>query len=166
MTSQWVHTSIQKMAVMHFVCKLPMKNTDEEEVPHWSFVLPWWTSLSVSACVFVFPWITLGLFILFVILCCLPWTVFYCGLIYVSLLPDLMPVFALRVALSLLLCLLVIDPDCTTKITIKLQMDPHFAEASLQLSEVFSLYYGSAINRNKVMHEFFCQQFDVFLDFY
>ena len=56
-----------------------------------------------------------------------------------------MPVFALRVALSLLLCLLVIDPDCTTKITIKLQMDPHFAEASLQLSEVFSLYYVSAI---------------------
>lgn len=54
--------------------------------------------------------------------------------------PDLMPVSGLRVALSLLLCLLVIDPDFTTKITKKLQMDPHFAEASLRLSEVFSLH--------------------------
>ena len=47
--------------------------------------------------------------------------------------PDLMPVSGLRVALSLLLCLLVIDPDCTTKIIIKLQMDPHSPEASLQV---------------------------------
>jgi len=80
-----------------------------------SFVLLWWTSLSVSSCGFVFPWITLVLFILFLILCCLSWTVCYCGLICVSLLPDFMPVFILRVSLSLLLCLLVIDPDCTSQ---------------------------------------------------
>jgi len=47
-----------------------------------------------------------GLFILFVIICCLSWTVFYCGLIYVSLLPDFMPVFGLRFTFSILLCLL------------------------------------------------------------
>uniref|UniRef100_A0A4W5NCV1 Retrotransposon gag domain-containing protein n=1 Tax=Hucho hucho TaxID=62062 RepID=A0A4W5NCV1_9TELE len=43
-----------------------------------------------------------------------------------------MPVPGLRFALSLLLCLLAIDPVCTTKIVIKLQMDPHSPGASLQ----------------------------------
>jgi len=65
--------------------------------------------------------------ILFVILCCLSWTVCYCGLIYVSLLPDFMPVFRLRVALSMVV-FADNDPDIMTK---KLQMNPPFAEASL-----------------------------------
>jgi len=52
-----------------------------------------------------------------------------------------MPVFGLQVSLSLLLCLLVVDP-VLAKITIKLQMmnSTHFAEASLQLSEILRLW--------------------------
>ncbi len=44
-----------------------------------------------------------------------------------------MPVPGFRVVLPLLLCLLVIDPVCSTTSSIKLQMDPQSVEASLQM---------------------------------
>ncbi len=42
-----------------------------------------------------------------------------------------MPIPGFRVVLPLLLCLLVIDPVCSTRFSIKLQMDPQSVEASL-----------------------------------
>jgi len=61
----------------------------------------------------------------------LNYILYWTGLCEFATCPDLMPVSGLRVALSLLLCLLVIDLECTTTIMIKLQMDPHSPEALL-----------------------------------
>jgi len=63
----------------------------------------------------------------------LNYILYWTGLCEFAACPDLMLVSGLRVALSLLLCLLVIDLERTTMIIIKLQMDPHFLEALLQI---------------------------------
>jgi len=54
------------------------------------------------------------------------WIGLYRGLFYVSLLPDFMPVFSDYELLCLLLCLLVIDPDITTKINNESSLKPQY----------------------------------------
>jgi len=128
----------------------------------------WWIFLSVSSCGFVFPWITLRLFTLLVIICCLSRTVCYCGLIYVSFLRDFMPLFGLRVSLSLYCCVCCwLTLIVQAKITIELQMmNPHFAEASLQLVKWSFEFILWKWHKTGIMRGVFCQLFDVFLEFH
>lgn len=69
---------------------------------------------------------------LYVSVCCLPRLMPALGFMIVCCPPRPTLVFGLPVVWTVILCLLMFDPACTTLSLIKLQMDPHSTSASLQ----------------------------------